>query len=56
MASVPQVGVGQRVGGVTVCRCGPCKQLDPVLKSVVAATKGAVKLAKLDIDLPGELL
>ncbi|GAB4814923.1 hypothetical protein N2152v2_001969 [Parachlorella kessleri] len=32
--------------------CGPCKQLDPVLKSVVAATKGAVKLAKLDIDLP----
>nr|WP_306887197.1 thioredoxin [Amorphus orientalis] len=30
--------------------CGPCKQLTPVLESVVKAAKGAVKLAKMNID------
>lgn len=30
--------------------CGPCKQLTPVLEKVVAASKGAVRLAKVNID------
>ncbi|MEC7490749.1 MAG: thioredoxin [Pseudomonadota bacterium] len=30
--------------------CGPCKQLTPVLEKVVLDAKGAVKLAKIDID------
>jgi len=30
--------------------CGPCKNLAPVLEKVVAATKGKVKLVKMDID------
>lgn len=30
--------------------CGPCKQLAPVLEKAVAATKGKVKLVKMDID------
>ncbi len=30
--------------------CGPCKQLGPLLEKVVKATKGAVKLVKLNID------
>ncbi len=30
--------------------CGPCKQLMPTLEKVVRDTKGAVKLAKIDID------
>lgn len=30
--------------------CGPCKQLAPVLEKVVAATKGAIKLVKTNID------
>jgi putative thioredoxin len=30
--------------------CGPCKQLGPVLESAVRATKGKVKLVKLNID------
>jgi putative thioredoxin len=30
--------------------CGPCKQLAPVLEKVVRATKGKVKLVKMDID------
>jgi putative thioredoxin len=30
--------------------CGPCKQLTPVLEKVVAASKGAVKLVKINID------
>ena len=39
--------------------CGPCKQLTPVLEKVVRATKGKVKLVKMDIDkhpsIPGQL-
>jgi len=39
--------------------CGPCKQLAPVLEKVVGATKGKVKLVKMDIDkhpsIPGQL-
>ena len=39
--------------------CGPCKQLGPVLEKVVRATKGKVKLVKMDIDkhpsIPGQL-
>jgi putative thioredoxin len=39
--------------------CGPCKQLAPVLEKVVNATKGKVKLVKMDIDkhpsIPGQL-
>ena len=30
--------------------CGPCKALTPVLEKLVAATKGAVKLTKINID------
>ena len=30
--------------------CGPCKQLAPMLEKAVAATKGAVKLVKMNID------
>jgi len=30
--------------------CGPCKQLGPVLEKLVRAAKGAVHLAKIDID------
>src|SRR5262249_691792 len=30
--------------------CGPCKQLAPVLETVVKAAKGKVKLVKMDID------
>jgi putative thioredoxin len=30
--------------------CGPCRQLGPALEKAVAATKGAVKLVKVDID------
>ena len=30
--------------------CGPCKQLAPILEKAVAATKGAVKLVKMNID------
>lgn len=30
--------------------CGPCKQLTPVIESAVRAAKGAVKLAKMNID------
>jgi len=39
--------------------CGPCKQRAPVLETVVRATKGKVKLVKMDIDkhpsIPGQL-
>jgi putative thioredoxin len=39
--------------------CGPCKQLAPVLEKVVQATKGKVKLVKMNIDehpqIPGQL-
>ncbi|MGR7995892.1 MULTISPECIES: thioredoxin family protein [unclassified Xanthobacter] len=39
--------------------CGPCKSLGPVLEKVVAAAKGKVRLAKLNIDdhpvIPGKL-
>ncbi len=30
--------------------CGPCKQLDPILKKVVQAAAGKVKLVKMNID------
>jgi len=30
--------------------CGPCKQLAPALEKAVAATRGKVRLAKVDID------
>ena len=30
--------------------CGPCKQLAPALEAAVAATRGNVKLVKMDID------
>ncbi len=30
--------------------CGPCKQLGPALEKVVKSYKGAVRLAKIDID------
>ncbi len=30
--------------------CGPCKQLAPALENAVAATRGKVKLVKMDID------
>lgn len=32
--------------------CGPCKQLDPVLKQLIASHGGQIALAKLDIDAP----
>jgi putative thioredoxin len=39
--------------------CGPCKQLTPVLEKAVRSAKGAVKLAKMNIDehpaIPGQL-
>ncbi len=39
--------------------CGPCKQLAPALEAAVAATKGQVKLVKMDIDkhpeIPGQM-
>eukprot|EP00126_Sphaerothecum_destruens_P007844 Sdes_comp20010_c0_seq3m12694 len=30
--------------------CGPCKRLGPILEKVVESSKGAVKLAKVDVD------
>lgn len=35
--------------------CGPCKQLGPVIEKLVAATKGKVKLVKMDIDQSPQL-
>ncbi|MDJ0612573.1 MAG: thioredoxin [Rhizobiaceae bacterium] len=39
--------------------CGPCKQLAPALEAAVAATRGRVKLVKMDIDkhpqIPGQM-
>ena len=30
--------------------CGPCKQLTPLLEKAITEAKGAVTLAKIDID------
>jgi len=30
--------------------CGPCKQLGPILESAIEATKGAVRMAKVNLD------
>jgi len=30
--------------------CGPCKQLTPMLEKLVRATRGAVRLVKIDVD------
>jgi putative thioredoxin len=35
--------------------CGPCKQLTPVLEKLVRGAKGAVRLAKIDIDRNPEI-
>ena len=35
--------------------CGPCKQLGPVIERAVAATNGAVRLVKMDIDQHPEI-
>jgi len=35
--------------------CGPCKQLGPALEKTVRAYKGAVRLAKIDIDKNPEI-
>jgi putative thioredoxin len=39
--------------------CGPCKQLTPILEKAVKATKGKVKLVKMNIDdhpaIPGQM-
>ncbi len=35
--------------------CGPCKQLGPTLEKVVNATRGAVRLVKIDVDANPEL-
>src|SRR6266436_124163 len=35
--------------------CGPCKQLGPVLEKLVRAQKGAVLMAKVDIDQNQEI-
>lgn len=32
--------------------CGPCKQLDPVLRQAITDQGGKIALAKLDIDVP----
>jgi putative thioredoxin len=36
--------------------CGPCKQLGPVLEKLVRAQKGAIHLAKIDIDREPEIV
>lgn len=35
--------------------CGPCKTLTPILESVVAKTRGAVRLVTIDVDKNPEL-
>ncbi len=35
--------------------CGPCKQLTPIIEGAVKAAKGAVKLAKMDIEAHPEV-
>tara|TARA_X000000368_G_scaffold349020_2_gene288955 strand:- start:3961 stop:4941 length:981 start_codon:yes stop_codon:yes gene_type:complete len=35
--------------------CGPCKQLTPILEKVIAETRGAVRLAKINADQNPEL-
>ena len=41
---------GPVIAYFTAAWCGPCKTLGPLLESAVAETKGAVKLAKIDVD------
>jgi putative thioredoxin len=35
--------------------CGPCKTLGPILEQTIAATEGAVELAKVDVDANPEI-
>ncbi|MFD0916618.1 thioredoxin [Pseudahrensia aquimaris] len=35
--------------------CGPCKQLGPIIENAVAASNGAVRLVKMDIDQHPEI-
>lgn len=35
--------------------CGPCRQLEPVLERIVAATRGKVRLVKMNIDQEPEI-
>ena len=35
--------------------CGPCRQLTPVIEKVVAARRGEVRLAKMNIDVNPEI-
>jgi len=41
---------GPVIAYFTAAWCGPCKTLGPQLESAVAATRGKVKLRKIDID------
>ncbi|CAA0121291.1 Thioredoxin [BD1-7 clade bacterium] len=36
--------------------CGPCKQLNPVMETVVGAYKGRVRIFKIDVDKQQDLV